>query len=128
MSARADRTLRRATTRATGALLLAELVGVREPVPYPVQPLGEPSTAPCGCRVDDHGVTLCEPHYAALSNEIRAAEESGPDPAVTAVSTVQLADDADGMTAGSLREGLRQIAGQVRNQESVRQAWGVTHG
>ncbi|MGH3939741.1 MAG: hypothetical protein ACRDTG_14155 [Pseudonocardiaceae bacterium] len=39
---------------------------------------------------------------------------------------IRLAQDADGMTAGPLREEIRRIAGQVRDRESIRRAGEVT--
>lgn len=76
---------------------------------------------------------LCDQHghdpepRAYLADHDAALQEIGA-LAYWLVVVIELADDADGMTAGPLREELRRVAEHVRGRESVRRAEQVTHG
>lgn len=62
-----------AVLRATGALRLAGLAGVRAPTPHQSEhcPERRVPVAGCGCRVEGRAVALCALHFAELAGESR---------------------------------------------------------
>lgn len=70
---------------------------------------------------------MAEQQRPYLADHTAACEEIGALSWLLA-EVVALAEDADGMTAGPLREQLRRIAGMARDKVSVQRARQVVNG